>query len=386
MLELAKIMNKDNLKRYVSIATNTVKRYLFGLDNKHDIKHLTHEITNLCNSKCEMCNIWANKPNERELTTEQVIRFYSDPALSKLEDCILTGGELFMRDDIVEVVKSIWAINGKTNITLSTNGILADKILGVAQSLYDLNIPITYGISIDGIGQAHNSRRRVDNNFEIIDRQLIPGLKKISQHNPSLINIGIGHCLDDYGYDTFDDVKEYCEEKQIGFMTQLIEDFDYYLPEKKQTKTEGDWSQLHFVKKGFEGKNRLMKKDIYDKKEDEYIKMIEKLSPTVHHYRLINVLKGNESKYECTSFRNFFLLKYDGAVTPCLRFATTSLGNLHDKSISEILDSKQRNEALDEISKCEGCLNTWCTDWSMEKNALPFKNEVYIWLKKKLLN
>lgn len=386
MLELAKIMNKDNLKRYVSIATNTVKRYLFGLDNKHDIKHLTHEITNLCNSKCEMCNIWANKPNERELTTEQVIRFYSDPALSNLEDCILTGGELFMRDDIVEVVKSIWAINGKTNITLSTNGILADKILGVAQSLYDLNIPITYGISIDGIGQAHNSRRRVDNNFEIIDRQLIPGLKKISQHNPSLINIGIGHCLDDYGYDTFDDVKEYCEEKQIGFMTQLIEDFDYYLPEKKQTKTEGDWSQLHFVKKGFEGKNRLMKKDIYDKKEDEYIKMIEKLSPTVHHYRLINVLKGNESKYECTSFRNFFLLKYDGAVTPCLRFATTSLGNLHDKSISEILDSKQRNEALDEISKCEGCLNTWCTDWSMEKNALPFKNEVYIWLKKKLLN
>ena len=379
-------MNKDNLKRYVSIATNTVKRYLFGLDNKHDIKHLTHEITNLCNSKCEMCNIWANKPNERELTTEQVIRFYSDPALSNLEDCILTGGELFMRDDIVEVVKSIWAINGKTNITLSTNGILADKILGVAQSLYDLNIPITYGISIDGIGQAHNSRRRVDNNFEIIDRQLIPGLKKISQHNPSLINIGIGHCLDDYGYDTFDDVKEYCEEKQIGFMTQLIEDFDYYLPEKKQTKTEGDWSQLHFVKKGFEGKNRLMKKDIYDKKEDEYIKMIEKLSPTVHHYRLINVLKGNESKYECTSFRNFFLLKYDGAVTPCLRFATTSLGNLHDKSISEILDSKQRNEALDEISKCEGCLNTWCTDWSMEKNALPFKNEVYIWLKKKLLN
>ena len=83
-----------------------------------------------------------------------------------------------MRDDIVEVVKSIWDINGKTNITLSTNGILADKILKVAKSLYDLEIPITYGISIDGIGEDHNSRRRVDNNFEIIDEQLIPGLKK----------------------------------------------------------------------------------------------------------------------------------------------------------------------------------------------------------------
>ena len=171
-------MNKNNLRRYASVAASTVKRYLFGFDLKHDIKHLTHEITNLCNSKCEMCNIWANKPNKRELTTDQVKRFYSDPALSNLQDCILTGGELFMRDDIVEVVKTIWAINGKTNITLSTNGILADKILKVAKSLYDLEIPITYGISIDGIGEDHNSRRRVDNNFEIIDEQLIPGLKK----------------------------------------------------------------------------------------------------------------------------------------------------------------------------------------------------------------
>ena len=126
-----------------------------------------------------MCNIWANKPNERELTTDQVKNF-SDPALSNLEDCILTGGELFMHNDIVEVVKTIWAINGKTNITLSTNGILADKILGVAKSLYDLGIPITY--VGDGIGEDHNSRR-VDNNFEIIDQQLIPALKKFLNIN-----------------------------------------------------------------------------------------------------------------------------------------------------------------------------------------------------------
>ena len=159
-------MNKNNLRRYTSVAANTAKRYLFGNDYKHDIKHLAHEITNLCNSKCEMCNIWANKPNDKELTTEQVKKFYSDSALRNLEDCILTGGELFMRDDMVEVVKSIWAINGKTNITLSTNGILAEKILGVAQKLYDLKIPVTYGISLDGIGDDHNSRRRIDDNLK----------------------------------------------------------------------------------------------------------------------------------------------------------------------------------------------------------------------------
>lgn len=379
-------MNKNSLRRYKKIAVNTAQRYVGGLDKKHDIRHLTFEVTNLCNSKCEMCHIWANKKNPHELTTLEIRKFFNDPALKNIEDVIITGGEAFVRDDIFDIVEAIWKINQKTNITLSTNGILSEKICDVAKRLSKKRIPVLYGISLDGLGEKHNSRRRIDDNFEIIDQKLIPGLKEIEKRNPGYIDISIGHCLDEYGSKTFDEVKNYCHEKNIGFMTQLIEDFDYYLPEKKQKKSQGDWQKIHEIKVGFEGDNRLMKKDIYSTDKEKYVQMIEQLPPTVHHYRLINVLNGKSAKYECTSMRNFFLLKYDGAVTPCLRFCTKELGNIKQQSITKLLNSVEREKAVDEILKCEGCLNTWCTDWSMEENAFPFKNEVATWAKNKIFS
>jgi MoaA/NifB/PqqE/SkfB family radical SAM enzyme len=379
------LIKKNRVGRYLRILGNTARRYLRGLSFEHDIKHLTFEVTNLCNSKCEMCHIWANQDSSKQLTTTEIRNAFSDPAFKNLEDVIITGGEAFLRDDLVEIVDCIWSINGKTSITLSTNGILADKILNVAGQLFEKRIPIVYGISLDGVQVQHDARRRVEGNFRVIDEVLIPGLKLLATKNPELVKIGIGHCLDDYGFSTFDSVQAYCKEKGIGFMSQLIEDFDYYLPEKKQQRSKGDWKEIHLIKKGFEGNNRLLKKDIYKNQETEYASLIKKLPPSVHHYRLISILGGKPSSYECSSLRNFFLLRYDGAVTPCLRFCTKEIGNVKQASVSQILNDDARKAAVKEILKCDGCLNTWCTDWSMEENLYPFKSEALKWLTSKLV-
>lgn len=374
----------SNLNRYASVALNSVKRAIFGVDYKHKIEHMTFEMTSLCNSKCDMCHIWANTDNSAELSTEQILNFFKDPALKNLKDVILTGGEMFLRDDIPIIIKAIWNINKNINIATSSNGMLAEKIIKNAEEIAKNGIPVTYGFSLDGIGELHDKRRRVPGNFETIDKILIPGLKQLAIRFPGLIKIGIGHCLDDYGINTFDGVKKYTEDNNLSFITQLIEDFDYYLPEKKQNKERNNWQAIHFQKLGFVGKNRILKKDIYEN-ADKFKAKISELPPTVHHLRLGNVLSGTESKYECTSMRNFFLLKYDGAITPCLRFSTQELGNIKEDSLTNILNSSSRSEAVSEILKCEGCLNTWCTDWSMEKNAFPFKNEIAEWAIKKLL-
>jgi MoaA/NifB/PqqE/SkfB family radical SAM enzyme len=381
-----KIMNKNSIKRYAKIIKNTASRYINGISHEHDIRHLTFEVTNLCNSKCEMCHIWANQEDDGQLTLDQIRTVFADPSLKRIEDVIITGGEAFLRDDIVEIVEAIWAVNGKTSITLSTNGILVEKILDVAKKLAAKRIPITYGISLDGVGELHDKRRRIQGNFNLIDKEIIPGLKQIRGNQKDLIKIGIGHCLDEYGYTTFSELKKYCEQNEIGFMTQLIEDFDYYLPTAKQDRSRDNWQEIHLIKKGFEGENRVIKKDIYLGAKDKYINLIDGLPPSVHHFRVINVLQGKDSRYECSSMRNFFLLRYDGAVTPCLRFCTKEIGNVKHQTLTHLLNSDSRKKAVEEILKCEGCLNTWCTDWSMEQNMYPFKNEAFKWLQKKILS
>jgi MoaA/NifB/PqqE/SkfB family radical SAM enzyme len=373
-------MRRDTVRRYMGILGRSLRRQFFGLDRTLGIHHMTFEVTNLCNSKCEMCNIWANKPNSSILTTEQIKKIFADPGFRELETVILTGGEMFLRDDIPDIVSAIWNVNHKVNIICSTNGILAPKVVAVAEQIAKVGIPVSYGISLDGLSGAHDKRRRVPGNFDAVDKVLFPGLQQLAKQYPGLITMAVGHCLDEYGITTFESVKQYCDTHNIPFMTQMIEDFDYYMPEAKRVRKADNWDQMIETKNGMAGENRIMKKEIYAVDHQKYAKFVKKLIPTVHHFRLLSILDGRSTRYECSSLRNFFLLRYDGNVAPCLRYADWEVANLKNTSLTELGASPIREKAVDEILKCDGCLNTWCTDWSMEKNALPFYREVAKWV------
>lgn len=377
-------MKIKSVMRYVKSFLNTAKRYSRGVNYKPDIRHIAFEMTNLCNSKCDMCNIWANQDNSNELTRSEIKKIFSDPALYRLEDILLTGGEMFMREDILDVIKDLHTLHPKARIFVSTNGLLAEKISKIATELFELKIEIYWGVSLDGVGARHDDRRRVEGNFDLIDRVLLPKLMELRERNSEYIKIAVGMCLDDYGVLSFDELHEYCLRRDIPFLAQMIEDFDYYLPEKKRDRKSDEWEKIHFQKVGIEGENRLLREAAHNFKNDAYSKCISKLVPTVHHYRLLRIINGGTLSYECSSFRNFFLLRYDGAMTPCLRFSDWEIGNLKTKTIFEISENPKYKNAVDEILKCDGCLNTWCTDWSMELNALPFRSEVAKWFKYKL--
>lgn len=375
-------MKLQSIERYFGILKNTISRGIFGVNRDLKIKHITFELTNLCNSKCDMCHIWANEENPNTLTTNEIKRIFSDPALMDLEDVLLTGGEMYLRDDIDEIIRIIHRVNPKTRIFASTNGLLAEKILKMAEISAKEGIEVNYGLSLDGVGERHDKRRRMPGNFELIDEKLIPGLKDLDKKYPGKIKLVIGMCMDDYGMESFDKLESYAKQRDIPFLAQMVEDFDYYLPEvKRERKVEGsDWEKIHFTKLGIEGENRILKKEIYNVDHKKYAKYVKRLIPTVHHFRLLSMLEGRNIKYECSSMRNFFLLRYDGKISPCLRFADWEVGDLKKNSLSDISRTKTYKNSVDAILKCEGCLNTWCTDWSMELNAAPFYRETYKWV------
>lgn len=263
-------MKLKSLTRYMNSVVSTVDRYIFGINYKPKIKHVAFEMTNLCNSKCDMCNIWANQDNSRELSRADIKRIFSDPALNKLEDILLTGGEMFMREDIAEVIKDLHDLHPFARIFVSTNGLLANKICTVADEFYNSGIEIYWGISLDGVGQRHDNRRRVEGNFDLIDKVLLPHLMTLRDRNPKLVKIAVGMCLDDYGVSSFDALKKYCDQRNIPFLAQMIEDFDYYLPEKKRERKNDQWEKIHIQKIGIEGENRILKEEVHNFKDKSY--------------------------------------------------------------------------------------------------------------------
>src|SRR6185295_9117345 len=90
-------------------------------------------LTYWCQYKCKTCNIWQRKPTD-ELSTDEIIALVSEnPDVNWVD---LTGGEIFLRPDIDEVLEAI--VTGWRRLAIlhfPTNGFLTDRIVKSVQRI-----------------------------------------------------------------------------------------------------------------------------------------------------------------------------------------------------------------------------------------------------------
>ncbi|MFZ5366484.1 MAG: radical SAM/SPASM domain-containing protein [Patescibacteria group bacterium] len=126
----------------------------------------TFSLTFKCNSRCLTCNIW-QKSEEGELTQAEWQKIFL--ALGKSPYWVtLSGGEPFLRKDLIEIVKNLCQICQPKIITIPTNGISTAKIQKDVQAILK-GCPKTrliINLSLDGIGEKHDQIRGVKGNFD----------------------------------------------------------------------------------------------------------------------------------------------------------------------------------------------------------------------------
>lgn len=122
---------------------------------------LTFAVTNRCQSRCTMCNIW-RKPVHDELGLEEI-----DALFSKADHFSwinLTGGELFQRPDINDIFltvikhsRDLWLLN------FPTNGFLTDAVCdSVARILKETDLSrLIVSVSLDGPPSLHDDIRGI---------------------------------------------------------------------------------------------------------------------------------------------------------------------------------------------------------------------------------
>jgi len=148
---------------YIQMLKTIIGKQL-GIDslNTPIILHLT--LTNRCNSRCKMCNIWSGE-NKEDITSECLMKYKNSIFGKNLRILDLTGGEPFLCD-IPSIVKML--DNGKIKtILISTNGFLTEKIERDLRKILDsTKANIIIDISIDGIGEKHDEIRGVAGAYE----------------------------------------------------------------------------------------------------------------------------------------------------------------------------------------------------------------------------
>lgn len=122
-------------------------------------------VTSRCNSKCRTCFYAQEKQTGADLTFDEIRRLSETaPTFDKLW---LSGGEPFLREDLVDLIALFHKNNGIQSINLPTNGLLGERIEAEVARLLDVcpTLTVHLNYSLDGLGAAHDRQRGVPGGF-----------------------------------------------------------------------------------------------------------------------------------------------------------------------------------------------------------------------------
>jgi len=123
-------------------------------------------ITNRCNAACTHCFFWKELSREKdELSIVQIKKLLD--TLRGLQQILITGGEPFLREEIVEISVLFHSI-GVRSVTIPTNGILTERITNcVSQILRSTSLDeLKINVSLDGTHEVHDAIRNVPGCFD----------------------------------------------------------------------------------------------------------------------------------------------------------------------------------------------------------------------------
>jgi len=296
---------------------------------------LTFAVTYRCNSKCKICNIW-QRELKKELTLEEIKKFFNKNSFLWVN---LTGGEDFIRDDLVEIIKNM---RGVYLLNITTNGILTEKITRDCKEIQKMIPRFILTVSIDGPKNLHNKLRGIDCWDKAINTY--QNMKKEG------IESYIGYTFSPYNIDkineTFDEIKNKVPDFKIKDLhINFYHESDFYFNNKGKIKKNLDYEKKLIeqnkkfikLKKGFDPVSFL---------EFRFIKHVEKY------------LEKNKSPLLCKALNSSCYIDPYWNVYPCIIY-NKKLGNLKDtnydlKEIWKSGEAKKIRKIIKEYN-CDGC-------------------------------
>lgn len=147
---------KENIVEY----TDECRERVIDYRGREDIilpYQLSVETTNLCQLKCKHCYNKSGNKRENELSTDELINILDQYKKLGGISVMLTGGEIFLKDNIIELLD--YVVSNFLRIVILTNGYFLKEEIFNKLKQYKDNVAIQ--ISIDGLEENHDFVRGV---------------------------------------------------------------------------------------------------------------------------------------------------------------------------------------------------------------------------------
>jgi Fe-coproporphyrin III synthase len=303
-------------------------------------------VTLNCNSRCIMCNIWQNRI-KNELKPAEYLKLPST-----LRDINITGGEPFLRTDLVEIVRNMKIAAPRARLILNTNGFLPERIGKMMKQILDIDPDFAFRVSIDGIGDKHDQIRRVPGGFS----KAMKTLKLVRQLGVK--DLGVSFTLGNYNMDELPKIQDYCRQNQLEFSLTVATGSEIYFGKDKQTLRPTDKAKIETVLSASADKQLtgFTPKEII---RGWFTK------------RMIDYVISGKRALPCDAGTGFFYLDSVGNVYTC-HLQPWLLGNISKQSFTAILAN---DFYAGKVGLCNGCWMVCTAKTMMKKNIIRVAGE-----------
>jgi MoaA/NifB/PqqE/SkfB family radical SAM enzyme len=305
-----------------------------------------------------MCNIWQLK-NTPELKFEH---FRKLP--SSLRDINVSGGEPFLRQDLVGLVKILRETCPKARIIISTNGYLSDLIKERMWQILKVVPNVGVGVSIDGIGEMHDKIRGISGGFNLAVKTV-----KMLREEVGMKNLRIAFTISRQNVEHLSKVYDLSRELRVQFTLALAQSSEFFFG-GKQIEEVPEEKNLE------EQFNYVIRQELRDWQPKRWARAYFAKS-------LFEFAKTGKQALPSRAGIDFFFLDPFGNVYPSV-IHNFVMGNLHEKNMAEIWSSPEAKEARKKVKTAKQDVWMICTARSAIKRH-PLKVGLWV-IKSKIRN
>jgi len=325
-----------------AMARGAARVALANMDRPAMPLKVTLALTYWCQYRCQTCNIWQKKP-ENELSTTELDRFFEvNEGISWLD---LTGGEIFLRPDILDIFSSLSRRRRDLAIVhFATNGFLTDRIVPAVETLRrESSAQIVITVSLDGDEKLNDEIRGIRGGFrkqiETFNRlRKIPGVR-----------VALGLTLSAKNVEAVESTFEACRVECPGlqwedFHINVMQISSHYYSNDSQSQFAPDRTLAVKAVRALE--NRLTNIDLEGMLERSYLRNLEKFLTT------------GTTPMRCHALRSSCFIDPWGTVYPCITYSRP-IGSLRESDMH--LDTLWRASATNQVQreiwsgKCPQC-------------------------------
>lgn len=293
------------------------------------------EVTHACNMNCPHCAFAGGHKYPDELTTEEIMRLYDEWADMKVFKVIISGGEPFMREDMIDI------LNYGDEVGLQ-QFVLTNASLITEENLPEIPKSIKYGVSLDGFEENHDRIRgkgSFKKTMQVLEAFLEEGRK-----------FGINFTLSQINKGDAENLISYWLNRGVKMSLDPVLPFGRSSEHRKELwLTEEDAQDFVRIRQLKIRRVKTRDREIYGGPHPLHV---DDMAELFHRAFLA-----------CEGARTDVWVRFDGNVYPCANTAALEefcMGNLRDATFKEIWETGEggtefRRIIKDSFTNCSTC-------------------------------